>query len=254
MNLFKILKLTYFFIFFIACSSPNSIDYEDIISNEDYCEWCESGRQEGSRPDQDTSNSISPPSFLALGDSYTIGEGVNGDQRWPNQFVDVANYNGIQIDQPIIIAETGWKTYDLLNAIKQTNFTKKYDYISLLIGVNNQFNSRPINEFEKDLDKLMDEMKRLKKNGGSITIISIPDWGSSTFGENMDRNQISTEINSFNNSLKSFANINGLKYVDVTEISRRAINEPNLITSDNLHPSGLMYLEWAKKIFYVWIN
>ena len=131
MNLFKILKLTYFFIFFIACSSPNSIDYEDIISNEDYCEWCESGRQEGSRPDQDTSNSISPPSFLALGDSYTIGEGVNGDQRWPNQFVDVANYNGIQIDQPIIIAETGWKTYDLLNAIKQTNFTKKYDYISL---------------------------------------------------------------------------------------------------------------------------
>ena len=72
MNLFKILKLTYFFIFFIACSSPNSIDYEDIISNEDYCEWCESGRQEGSTPDQDTSNSITPPSFLALGDSYTI--------------------------------------------------------------------------------------------------------------------------------------------------------------------------------------
>ena len=70
----------------------------------------------------------------------------------------------------------------------------------------------------------------------------------------MDRNQISTEINTFNNSLKSFANINGLKYVDVTEISRRAINESNLITSDNLHPSGLMYLEWAKKIFTVWIN
>ena len=70
----------------------------------------------------------------------------------------------------------------------------------------------------------------------------------------MDRNQISTEINTFNNSLKSFANINGLKYVDVTEISRRAINEPNLITDDNLHPSGEMYLEWAKKIFQVWID
>ena len=254
MNLFKILKLTYFFIFFIACSSPNSIDYEDIISNEDYCEWCESGRQEGSRPDQDTSNSISPPSFLALGDSYTIGEGVNGDQRWPNQFVDVANYNGIQIDQPIIIAETGWKTYDLLNAIKQTNFTKKYDYISLLIGVNNQFNSRPINEFKDDLDKLLTKINNLKKKDGSVLIISIPDWGSSPYGENMDRNQISTEINTFNNSLKSFANINGLKYVDVTEISRRAINEPNLITDDNLHPSGVMYLEWAKKIFNVWID
>lgn len=254
MNLFKKLKLTYFFIFFIACSSPGSIDYEDTISNDDYCEWCENGRQVGSRPDQDTSNSLAPPSFLALGDSYTIGEGVNGDQRWPNQFVDIAYFNGVEIDQPIIIAETGWKTYDLLNEIKQTNFTKKYDYISLLIGVNNQFNSRPIDEFEEDLEKLMDEMKRLKKNGGSITIISIPDWGSSPYGIGYDRNQISNEINLFNNSLKNFANIYGLKYVDVTEISRRAINEPNLIAGDNLHPSGVMYLEWAKKIFNVWIK
>ena len=254
MNLFKKLKLTYFFIFFIACSSPGSIDYEDTISNDDYCEWCENGRQVGSRPDQDTSNSIAPPSFLALGDSYTIGEGVNGDQRWPNQFVDIAYFNGVEIDQPIIISETGWKTYDLLNAIKQTNFTKKYDYISLLIGVNNQFNSRPIDEFEEDLEKLMDEMKRLKKNDGSITIISIPDWGSSPYGIGYDRNQISNEINLFNNSLKNFANIYGLKYVDVTEISRRAINEPNLIAGDNLHPSGVMYLEWAKKIFNVWIK
>ena len=155
---------------------------------------------------------------------------------------------------PRIIAMTGWKTYDLINEIESSNFEKKYDYVSLLIGVNNQFNSRSINEFEDDLDKLLTKINNLKKKDGSVLIISIPDWGSSPFGENMDRNQISTEINSFNNSLKSFANINGLKYVDVTEISRRAINEPNLITSDNLHPSGLMYLEWAKKIFNVWIN
>jgi len=254
MNLFKILKLTYFFIFFIACSSPNSIDYEDIISNEDYCEWCESGRQAGSRPDQDTSNSVTPPSFLALGDSYTIGEGVNEEERWPNQFVQVAYENGVDFLTPRIIAMTGWKTYDLINGIESSNFEKKYDYVSLLIGVNNQFNSRSINEFEDDLDKLLIKINNLKKKDGSVLIISIPDWGSSPYGENMDRNQISTEINTFNNSLKSFANINSLKYVDVTEISRRAINEPNLITSDNLHPSGLMYLEWAKKIFNVWIN
>ena len=94
----------------------------------------------------------------------------------------------------------------------------------------------------------------LKKKNGSVLIISIPDWGSSPFGEGFDRNEISNEINTFNNSLKSFANINGLKYVDVTEISRRAINEPNLIAVDNLHPSGIMYLEWAKKIFQVWID
>ena len=196
----------------------------------------------------------SPYSFIALGDSYTIGEGVNEDERWPNQFVDVAYENGVDFDQPTIIAETGWKTYDLLNAINQTNFTKKYDYISLLIGVNNQFNSRPIDEFEEDLNKLMDEMKRIKKNDGSIIIISIPDWGYTPFGESSDMSDISEQINLFNSSLRKFATTNGLKYVDVTEISRRGINEPDLITNDNLHPSGIMYLEWAKKIYNIWID
>ena len=245
---YKILKINLVLILFIGCNTSSNLDDEispiyvtesNIIENQDL-------------------NSIisneNPLSLLALGDSYTIGEGVNEEERWPNQFVQVAYENGIDFLTPRIIAMTGWKTYDLINEIESSNFEKKYDYVSLLIGVNNQFNSRSINEFEDDLDKLLTKINNLKKKDGSVLIISIPDWGSSPFGENMDRNQISTEINSFNNSLKSFANINGLKYVDVTEISRRAINEPNLITSDNLHPSGLMYLEWAKKIFNVWIN
>tara|TARA_B100000513_G_scaffold21974_1_gene8611 strand:- start:1708 stop:2409 length:702 start_codon:yes stop_codon:yes gene_type:complete len=193
-------------------------------------------------------------SFIALGDSYTIGEGVNENERWPNQFVDVAYENGVDFDQPIIIAETGWKTYDLLNAINQTNFTKKYDYVSLLIGVNNQFNSRPIDEFEEDLNDLMEEMKKIKKNDGSIIIISIPDWGYSPFGESSDMIDISSQIDLFNSSLRKFASTNNLKFVDVTEISRRGINEPNLIAGDSLHPSGIMYLEWAKKIYEIWID
>ena len=130
-------------------------------------------------------------SFIALGDSYTVGEGVNEYERWPNQFVDIANENGFDFDQPVIIAETGWKTYDLLDSINQTNFTIKYDYISLLIGVNNQFNSRPIHEFEEDLNKLMDEMNRIKKDDGSIIIISIPDWGYTPFAESVEMIDIS---------------------------------------------------------------
>ena len=196
----------------------------------------------------------SPYSFIALGDSYTIGEGVNQDERWPNQFVDVAYENGVDFDQPMIIAETGWKTYDLLNAINQTNFTKKYDYVSLLIGVNNQFNSRPIDEFEQDLNDLMEEMKKIKKNDGSIIIISIPDWGFSPFGESSDMIDISSQIDLFNSSLRKFASTKNLKFVDVTEISRRGIDEPNLIAGDSLHPSGIMYLEWAKKIYEIWID
>ncbi|MBT6729269.1 GDSL-type esterase/lipase family protein [Flavobacteriaceae bacterium] len=248
MNLFKILKLSNFLIFFIACNSSSSFDDENLNSiNEDIII--------GENQNLNTNSSDQTQfTLLALGDSYTIGEGVDEDQRWPNQFIQVAYENGVDFISSRIIAETGWKSNDLINAIESSNFDKKYDYISLLIGVNNQFNSKPVNEFKKDLDKLLIKINNLKKKNGSVLIISIPDWGSSPFGLGFDRNEISNEINTFNNSLKSFANNNGLDYVDVTEISRRAINEPNLIAVDNLHPSGIMYLEWAKKIFQVWID
>ena len=168
----------FFKIFFLTtlisgCESNTSFNDEDLnINGEDISDTF--------ILEDNLSKSLeSSYSFIALGDSYTIGEGVNENERWPNQFVDVAYENGVDFDQPLIIAQTGWKTYDLLNAINQTSFTKKYDYVSLLIGVNNQFNSRPIDEFEEDLNKLMEEMKKIKKNDGSIIIISIPDWGYS---------------------------------------------------------------------------
>lgn len=244
----KILKIIFVFILFVACNTSINLD-DEILSDYD----SESSIIENQELNSIISNE-DPLTLLALGDSYTIGEGVNEEERWPNQFIKVAYENGIDFLSPRIIAQTGWKTYDLINGINSSNFEKKYDYISLLIGVNNQFNSRSINEFENDLDKLLVKIKNLKKKDASVLVISIPDWGSSPFGIGYDRNQISNDINQFNNSLKKFASINGLKYVDVTEISRRAINEPNLIAGDNLHPSGLMYLEWAKKIFNVWIN
>ena len=246
MNLFKIIKFSYFLIFIIACNSSSSFDDETLISIDEDASVNQNLNSDNSNQTQF--------SLLALGDSYTIGEGVNEDQIWPNQFIKVAYENGVDFSSPRIIAKTGWKSYDLINAIESSNFEKKYDYVSLLIGVNNQFNSRPVNEFENDLDKLLIKINNLKKKSGSVLIISIPDWGSSPYGVGFDRNEISNEINTFNNSLKSFANTNGLNYVDVTEISRRAINEPNLIAIDNLHPSGIMYLEWAKKIFQVWID
>ena len=248
MRLYLIFKIFFLYTVMSGCTSNTNYNDEDLnIDRDDFSD---------SLIVEDNLNTQreSPYSFIALGDSYTIGEGVNEDERWPNQFVDVAYENGVDFDQPMIIAETGWKTYDLLNAINQTNFTKKYDYISLLIGVNNQFNSRPIDEFEEDLNKLMDEMKRIKKNDGSIIIISIPDWGYTPFGESSDMSDISEQINLFNSSLRKFASTNNLKFVDVTEISRRGIDEPNLIAGDSLHPSGIMYLEWAKKIYEIWID
>ena len=199
-------------------------------------------------------SSVSKFSFLALGDSYTIGEGVEESKRWPNQFIKIAYDKGLYFEKPKIIAKTGWKTYDLLNAINKTNFTKKYDYVSLLIGVNNQFNSRSIYEFEDDLDKIMDKIDIIRKNNGSTIIISIPDWGYTPFAESYNRDTKSYEINIFNKSLKNFADKNDIKYVDVTEISRKTLNEDDLLASDSLHPNGLMYFEWAKKIYEKWID
>ena len=248
MKFHLLFKLFFFITVLKACES--SISYNDDNLN------IFRGESSNDLILEENVNSLSdsPYSFLALGDSYTVGEGVNENDRWPNQFVDLANENGFDFDEPVIIAETGWKTYDLLDSINQTNFSSKYDYISLLIGVNNQFNSRPIHEFEEDLNKLMDEMNKIKKDDGSIIIISIPDWGYTPFAESVEMSDISEKIDLFNSSLIKFAATNDLKYVDVTEISRRAINEPNLITDDNLHPSKKMYLEWANKIYNIWID
>ena len=247
MNSYKLFQTKIFIILFISCNSSNNIE-ENIIKVEDYYINSSISKVDVKKADED------PYNLLALGDSYTIGEGVDEAERWPNQFKEVAFEKGIEFNDPIIIAETGWKTFDLLYEINRTKFSLEYDYISLLIGVNNQFNSRPIKEFEEDLEKILVQIKKLIKDEGSIIIISIPDWGYTPFGENYNRESISSEINTFNNSLKKFANINDLKFVDVTDISRRAIYQSNLITDDNLHPSGLMYFLWAQKIYDTWID
>ena len=237
----------YIFLLSVSCETQNSSD-DQIITND-----IEEDNSKLNEIDINNS-SVSKFSFLALGDSYTIGEGVEESKRWPNQFIEIAYEKGLYFEKPKIIAQTGWKTYDLLNAINETNFTKKYDYVSLLIGVNNQFNSRSIYEFEEDLDKIMDKIDIIRKNNGSTIIISIPDWGYTPFAESYNRDTISYEINLFNKSLKNFADKNDIKYVDVTEISRKTLNEDDLLASDNLHPNGLMYFEWAKKIYEKWID
>lgn len=246
-NSVKIFLYSFLLILFARCD--NSIIYTNEISDQSSTEIID---------DNNNKNFISPNnesySFLALGDSYTVGEGVSYEESWPSQFVDYALDRGIDFKNPELIAQTGWKTYDLLNAIKSSNLSVKYDFISLLIGVNNQFNSRPLSEFEDDLNEILTEINYLKKGNSKVIVISIPDWGYSPYGSSYDRDRISDEIDQFNNILKKISEQNNLNFVDVTQISRLAINQPNLIAEDNLHPSGLMYLEWVKKIYESWIN
>ena len=246
-NSVKIFLYSFLVILFASCD--NSIIYNNEISDQSSTEI---------KDDNNNKNFISSNnksySFLALGDSYTVGEGVSYEESWPSQFVDYAMERGIDFKNPELIAQTGWKTYDLLNAIKSSNLSVKYDFISLLIGVNNQFNSRPLSEFEDDLNEILTEINYLKKGNSKVIVISIPDWGYSPYGSNYDRERISDEIDQFNNILKKISEQNNLNFVDVTQISRLAIKEPNLIAKDNLHPSELMYSEWVKKIYESWIN
>ena len=246
-NSVKIFLYSFLLILFARCD--NSIIYTNEISDQSSTEIID---------DNNNKNFISPNnesySFLALGDSYTVGEGVSYEESWPSQFVDYALERGIDFKNPELIAQTGWKTYDLLDAIKSSNLSVKYDFISLLIGVNNQFNSRPLSEFEDDLNEILTEINYLKKGNSKVIVISIPDWGYSPYGSSYDRDRISDEIDQFNNILKKISEQNNLNFVDVTQISRLAIKEPNLISEDKLHPSGLMYLEWVEKIYESWIN
>ena len=246
-NSVKIFLYSFLLILFARCD--NSIIYTNEISDQSSTEIID---------DNNNKNFISPNnesySFLALGDSYTVGEGVSYEESWPSQFVDYALDRGIDFKNPELIAQTGWKTYDLLDAIKSSNLSVKYDFISLLIGVNNQFNSRPLSEFEDDLNEILKEINYLKKGNSKVIVISIPDWGYSPYGSSYDRERISDEIDQFNNILKKISEQNNLNFVDVTQISRLAIKEPNLIAEDKLHPSGLMYLEWVEKIYESWIN
>ena len=239
----------YSFLLILFARCDNSIIYTNEISDQSSTEIID---------DNNNKNFISPNnesySFLALGDSYTVGEGVSYEESWPSQFVDYALDRGIDFKNPELIAQTGWKTYDLLDAIKSSNLSVKYDFISLLIGVNNQFNSRPLSEFEDDLNEILTEINYLKKGNSKVIVISIPDWGYSPYGSSYDRERISDEIDQFNNILKKISEQNNLNFVDVTQISRLAIKEPNLIAEDKLHPSGLMYLEWVEKIYESWIN
>jgi lysophospholipase L1-like esterase len=184
-------------------------------------------------------------SYLALGDSYTIGESVKESERWPVQL-----YKSLKnkISYPTIIAKSGWTTDQLIDTLNKTKF-KNYDFVSLLIGVNNQYRGRSIESFKKDFIELLE--RSIKYTNGKkerVFVVSIPDWGVTPFANGKDRNIIEKEINEFNNIISEECSINDIKFFDVTQNSRTALQNKSLIAEDGLHPSKKMYKQWVKII------
>jgi len=186
--------------------------------------------------------------YLALGDSYTIGESVIEKERWPNQLAGLLAENGIQTDITII-ARTGWTVNELWEGIQVSPPEGTYDLVTLLIGVNDQYRGYPVDDYREDFRFMLGEaIEHADGNPKHVIVLSIPDWGVTPFATDRDREQIARDIDAFNAVNRDETETVGAHYVDVTLISRAAANDPSLIASDGLHPSGNMYSMWAEKV------
>ena len=184
-------------------------------------------------------------SYLALGDSYTIGQGVLPNERYPNLLADTLEQLGIPMHKPQIIAETGWTTANLITAIDNAQINTTFDFVSLLIGVNNQYQHKPIAEYQQQFEQLLQKAIVFANNDTSkVVVLSIPDYGYTPFGQ-ANQATISAQIAEFNAINKAIANAYGVQYFDITPISQQALLQPNLVATDQLHPSGEMYKQWV---------
>ncbi len=194
----------------------------------------------------------SPYTYLALGDSYTIGQSVAVDERFPEQLVDSLHQRGINIARPEIIARTGWTTDELQRAINEKDPQGPYDLVTLLIGVNNQYRGYDINTYRAEFVSLLNQAIAFAGNEKDhVVVLSIPDWGVTPFASGRDRQKIAAEINAFNAVNLQESESAGVPYVNITTISRFAASDSELVAGDGLHPSGTMYAEWVKKLLPV---
>lgn len=187
--------------------------------------------------------------YLALGDSYTIGESVNADQRWPVQLAARMRDRSIEIAEPDIIARTGWTSDELQAAIEAQYDGSTYDLVSLLIGVNDQYRGYPSEQYRTHLRELLQfAISAAGGDASHVIMLSIPDWGVTPFASEQDGANIAAQIDEFNAIGREEAEAASVTFFDITRISRMADEQPELIAGDGLHPSGEMYAAWVEEV------
>lgn len=185
--------------------------------------------------------------YLALGDSYTIGEEVNADQSFPYQLLNVLNVDKAELK---IIAVTGWTTSDLLDAIREDDPSPGvWTFLTLLIGVNNQYQNKPFELYEKEFSILLNKaIELMDGDAGKVIVVSIPDYSVTPFAQDADQDKITREIYQYNKYASDKAKETGAQWIYITDISLQAADNETLITVDGLHPSGIQYGLWVKEI------
>lgn len=190
-----------------------------------------------------------PLRILSLGDSYTIGTGVDAVDRFPNQLADQLRSAGLNVAEPIVVARNGWTTGELLSGIEESGIEGSFDLVTMLIGVNNQFRGLDSAEYRAQFRELLHLAVEFSSGKPSrVIVLSIPDWGVTPFAHNMDKQQIASEIDLFNQLNRQEAQAAGVHYIEITSLTRKAGNDPSLYADDLLHPSGAMYRQWAEMI------
>ena len=194
-------------------------------------------------------------SYLALGDSYTIGEQVLRIENFPNQTVNLLNKTTPAVENPgggwcftapEIIATTGWTTDELNNAIDNANITKHYDIVSLLVGVNNQYRGRPVTNFKIEFEQLLQRAIHFANNiPNHVFVLSIPDWGVTPFAAGKDSKEIAAAIDAYNEVCKMAAEKFHTNYIEITTLQRIDGHLPEFLAPDQLHPSAKEYSKWA---------
>lgn len=187
--------------------------------------------------------------YLALGDSYTIGESVALNKNFPNQTVALLRKEKISIDDPAIIAKTGWTTDELQEMLNRTRLQIPFDFVTLLIGVNNQYRGRSADEYSEQFTQLLQQaISYAGEKPNHVIVVSIPDWGVTPFAEGRDRVKIAKEIDVFNAINEKISNQYKVHYINITAFTREAATDKTLVTKDGLHPSAKDYTRWAEKV------
>lgn len=187
--------------------------------------------------------------ILALGDSYTIGESVCETCRFPEQLKDslIANFETDTSIELKIIAKTGWTTTNLIKAINDTPINNNFDLVTLLIGVNNQYQGKPFSIYETEFPQLVNTaIKKGNNNKAHVIVVSIPDYAYTPFGQG--NTKISSDINKYNIFAENYCKAHNITYVNITDITRRGLNDSQLVASDGLHPSELAYSKFVERL------
>ena len=200
-------------------------------------------------------HSGAPVRILALGDSYTIGEGVLPAERWPVQLAKQLRAVGWEAAEPVIVARTGWTTDDLAGGIAAAEPDGPFDLVTLLIGVNNQFRGRELSEYRVQFRELLQRAIAFAgERPGRVLVLSIPDWGATPFGSFRGREaqqHTAAQIDAFNQANRAVCQAAGARYVDITSITRQGSGGAGWLAADGLHPSGRMYGAWVEQVLPV---